>query len=119
VSSHQRSYVGVDRRCCGSFVLLLLSEDLARERDRNSGELAAEQLAHAFFVRRVAMRVDEADGYRLDRCFAKASRDCEYVGVIEGDEDGACRVNPLRDFKAKVTWHERRRVLPEVVVQMR
>ena len=82
-------------------------------------QLALEQLTDAPLVRAVQIRVQEADGDRLDAVVAKPRRHLPDRTLVEGDENRAGCVAPLRDPEAPVARHERSHLLEQWVIQRR
>jgi hypothetical protein len=86
VPAHQRADVGVDGGCGSALVLLLLADDLARERHVDAGKLLAEDRACALLVLWMPVRVQEADGNRLDVELAQPMSHRAYLVVVEAPE---------------------------------
>ena len=119
VALHQRPHVGVHDRGGAALVLLLLAQDLARKRDRQAGQLLAQDLPHAPLVLRVAVRVQQADGDRLDAELAQPPRDRAHLRVVERAQHLARRAHALVQLQPQAALDERRRLRPEEVVEMR
>ena len=66
VAVHHRRDVGVDDRRARAPVLLDLGRDLARDRDVDARRALADDRRDPLLVRVVDVRVEEADGHRLD-----------------------------------------------------
>ena len=61
VAGHQGPDIGVDNGGRGALVLLLLSQDLARQRDRDPRQLITENLAQSLLVLRMQVCMQEAN----------------------------------------------------------
>ena len=84
---HQRPHVGVDDRRRGALVLLLLAQDLARERDRNTRQLRAKDLADPALVTGFDVGVEQAHGDRLRAREAQRLRDRTQLVLVERSHD--------------------------------
>ena len=99
VARHQRPDVRVDHRRRRALVLLLLAEDLRRERHGDARQLLAEDRAEPLLVRRMEVRVQQADRDRLDARVAQLPGDRARVGVVERCAHGAVREHALATSK--------------------
>ena len=119
VLRHEGTDVGVDDCSRRPLVLLLLAEDLGRERHGDARKLVAQDLAETPLVLRVEVRVQQAHGNGLDRRVPKPGRDRARLRLAEGSLDRAVREHPLADLEAEMPFDERPRLRPERVVEMR
>ena len=83
VALHQRPHVRVHDRRRRTLVLALLAQDLARERDRDAGQLLAEDRAEPLLVLGVEVGVQQADRDRLDAGLAQPRGDRARLAVVE------------------------------------
>jgi hypothetical protein len=119
VAGHQRPDVGVDDGRRRPLVLLLLAQDLARERHRHGGQLRAQDRADAPLVLGMKVRVEQAHGDRLHLCVAESRGERDDLVVVERSRDPPVCEHPLGELEAQVPLDERRRLRPEVVVEVR
>ena len=119
VALHQRPHVGVDGGGGAALVFLLLSQDLARERDREVGQLGAEDLSHTLLVLGASVCVEQADRDGLDAQLAQSLRELPDLVVPQRPEHLPAGAHPLVHLEAQLALDERRRLRPEEVVQVR
>ncbi len=108
---------GVDHGRRGAQVLAELGRDLGGERDRDARQLLGEDRADALLVLRVDVRVEQADGDRLDLLAPKDRGRRAHGVVLERSQHLAGRPEPFGDGHRAVARHERLRLLELRVVQ--
>ena len=69
-------------------------------------------------MRRIDIRVEEADGDALDPRGEQALEGARQVGRVQGANDGAVGGHPLIDVEAAFAWNQRRRLPGEEVVDL-
>ena len=118
VPPEERLHVGVRGGGREALVLAELAGDLVRERHGEVRDTVARELAGAAFVRGVRVRMDEADGNRLDTLGVELRESLEHSVLVERLELGAVGPDPAGDAEPQPTLHERRRKGEEEVVQV-
>ena len=99
--------VGDGRR--EALVLEDLGQHLGGRRDGHARKLLLEDLAHAALVRRVRVRVDEADGHRLDSAAPQNGSDLARHALVERGHHLAGVIDPLGHLEAVTAADVRRR----------
>ena len=117
VALDDRADDGVDHRRRGAQVLAELRRHLGGERDRDARQLLGEDRADPLLVLRVHVRVEEADGDRLDFLAPQDRRGGAHRVVVERPQHLAGRAEPLGDRHRTVARDERRRLLELRVVE--
>jgi hypothetical protein len=102
-------HVGVEGREAGALVLAEDRVHFRGQRDAELREALAEDLFRAPLVRRVQEGKEVADGDGLDPVAPPQTGDgLHQLGLIEGDEHGAVRVDPLADADPETAGGEER-----------
>ena len=109
----------VDHRRGRAQVLAELGRDLGRQRDRHARQLLGQDRADPLLVRRVDVRVEQADRDRLHALAAKQRRSVANRVVVERGEHLARRAEPLDHADRAVARDERHRLLELRVVERR
>ena len=118
VGGHEGLDVGVRGGGRGPFVLVDLRVHVARYRDRETGELGLDEIAHQLLVGGVPVSVQEADRERLHAVVhqvADLAADCVRVDRLQ---HGAVAAHALRDLAAVAPARERLREGQEQVVDV-
>ncbi len=119
VAMHRRPDIGVDDRGAGALVLADLRQDLARQGDEGLRHRRAQPQAHLPLVIRVGMGMQKAHRHRLDLERAQRVHDLAHLVRHQRDHDLAAGPDPFRDLEAQMARHQRRRLLPQRIVEPR
>ena len=109
----------VDHGGRGAQVLAELRRHLGGQRDRNAGQLLGEDGADPLLVLLVDVRVEQADGDRLDRLAPEDRRRRAHRVVLERPQHLAGGAEPLGDRHRPVARDQRLRLLELRVVEGR
>ena len=119
VAAQDGRAVGVRDRRRRALELRRLGQDVGRERDVQARQLLEQDLARPPLVRRVHVRVDEADRDRLDLARPQLARRTARTESSSSGVDHVARVvDALVDLEPVPARDERRRRVPQDVVEL-
>ena len=118
VAVHQGLDVRVRGRRGAALVLAQLGHDLARERHRELGELAPQEVLYGALVGRVLVRMEEADGQGLHSSRDQVGDLAAHLVEVDRRDDHAVPGRPLVDLAPQIPEGQRLRELQKEVVDV-
>ena len=107
IARHRRPHRAVGDGRQRALIFLHLGQDVRRNADRHPGQFLRNDLRHAPLVDRVEVRVDQADGDRLDLFFGQPADVDAQRGLVEIAHDFALRPDPTRRLDRRLQRRHR------------
>ena len=107
VTRHHRLHIGVCRGGGKPLPLPHLRRNIRRQRDRHVRQRLSKDIAHPAFVDRVDEAMQQADGDALHLFAQQQRHQGAHRVFIQGAQDVALVVQPLRHRQAQVPWDQR------------